>query len=231
MSSPDPFANATETFSAPIEDLIIALGQGLAEAQKALDLSSIATQEAIDADPVLSQYGLQAPWYQFPNVTLQLKLSIAMAQDQTPPAPVAGPASAALLTTPVRLRIVAQPVSPSFQNQFNYNARAASQVNVTIVPVPPPQAPGQTVPRMTQPQVQAAAFASAAKFVTVKDTSGTLQPAPTDGKGNALRFDVNFNGASSTWYVLQYAPTNTSVTPVVVAVDDTTGAVRVISSP
>ena len=43
----DPLANAVETFSAPIESVIIALGQGIADAQKALDNNSIAVA-AID---------------------------------------------------------------------------------------------------------------------------------------------------------------------------------------
>src|SRR5271154_216524 len=79
----DPLANAVETFSAPIENVIIALGQGIAEAQKALDNNSIAVQQSIDTDPVLSQYGLQATWYQFPTVTMQIKMSMSITQEQT----------------------------------------------------------------------------------------------------------------------------------------------------
>jgi hypothetical protein len=46
-----PLATAVETFAAPIESLIIALGQGLAQAQQGLDQNSIQAQEAIDTDP------------------------------------------------------------------------------------------------------------------------------------------------------------------------------------
>ncbi len=48
-----PLADTLETFSAPIESVIIALGQGIALAQQALDKNSISTQEKIDSDPVL----------------------------------------------------------------------------------------------------------------------------------------------------------------------------------
>ena len=185
----DPLANAVETLAAPIESLIIALGQGLAQAQRALDQNSIQTQEAIDANPVLSQYGLQATWYQFPSVNMQLKLSLSIAQDQSPSTAVAGPAAAG----PIRL--VAQPLSASFQNHFNYDAQAATQINLTMVPVPAPKAGDQvtTPPRMNPAAVQAAALASPAPFVTTKDAQGNKIPASVDAHGNALSLIINCN--------------------------------------
>ena len=215
----DPLANAVETFSAPIESLIIALGQGIAQAQQAMDQNSIQQQEAIDSNPVLAQRGLQATWYQMPRVDLQLKLSLTIAQDQ--PSGGGGPAP------PLRMRLVAQPISASFQTHFSYDAQAASQVTLSIVPVPQPQAGAP--PRMAAADVQAAALGTAAaKFLTVM-VAGRLAPAPTDAQSNVLRFDVNFNSASRTWYALQYAPATPAVKPTAVAVDDATGAVRVIS--
>jgi len=235
----DPLSNALEVFSAPIEQLISALGQGIAQAQHALDLNSIQTQEELDTNPVLSPFHLQATWYQFPRVDLQLKMSLSVSEDQTPSsantvssrASLQNPALGALLLKPVR--IVAQPVSASYQTHFNYDAQAASVITLSIVPVPNPGNSDQiTVPPKMQPSaVQAAALASAAKFVTAKDGQGNAIPAITDGKGNALRFDVNFNAAARLWYVLQFAPSNSAVPSVVVAVDDATGSVRVISTP
>jgi hypothetical protein len=231
---PDTIADAVETFSAPIESLIVALGKGLSEAQKALDANSIATQETIDSDPVLSQYGLQAQWYQFPSVTLNLKLALSVTEDQTqtpPPAPLLAGTALAINSSLPRMQVIAQPLSPAFQAHFNYDSSAASEVNVTIAPVPPPRSGGQLAARMTAAQAQTAALASPAKFVTTQDSHGVATPAAADGAGDALRFAVNFNGTSGVWYVLQSAPANPAVTPVVVAIDDATGAVRVISSP
>lgn len=228
----DPLSNAVETFSAPIEQLIIALGQGIAQAQRALDQNSIETQESLDTDPVLSQFRLQAAWYQFPRVDLQLKMSLSISQDQGPAtsSPATGAPIAALSLN--AFRIVAQPVSASYQNHFNYDAQAASTMTLSIVPVPQPAASDQVTvaPRMRPADVQTAALGSG-KFITATDGSGHTVPAATDGKGNALRFDVNFNAAARLWYVLQYAPSNRSVTPIVVAVDDATGSVRIISAP
>lgn len=237
----DPLDNALESFSAPIEAVISALGQGIAEAQRALDLNSVQMQETIDADPVLSQYGLQATWYQFPKVDLQLTMSLTVAEDDTtsqnpPPQPAAGRSLSAKVSGAFKaIRLVAQPVSASFQSHFNYSGQAASQINLSIVPVPAPRPSDQVSlpPKMQAASVQKAALSSPAKFLTTKDSQGILNPAVTDSQNppNPLRFDVNFNPSSRTWYVLQYAPANKAILPVVVAVDDGSTAVRVISSP
>jgi hypothetical protein len=232
----DPFANAVETFSAPIESLIAALGQGVAQAQQALDRNSIQTQASLDTDPILSQYGLQATWYQFPTVSMQLKLSLAMAQDQSPSqAPQAlklAPASLSFGASLIATRLVAQPLSASFQSQFNYDAQAATQINLTLVPVPPPKSSNQVgvPPRMTQAAVLAAALASPVAFIKSKDTNGNAIPAAVDVNGNTLNVLINFNSVSRIWYVIQYAPLNATVAPVVAMVDDGSGSVQAVSN-
>jgi hypothetical protein len=222
----DPLANAIETFSAPIESVITALGQGIADAQKALDNNSIAVQQSIDTDPVLSQYGLQATWYQFPTVSMQIKMSMSITQDQnqqSSPSVAGSP-----LLTPGRFRIIAQPLSASFNNQFNYDAKAATEINLTLVPVPPPRSGDQVTspPQMTPAAVQAAALASGAPFVTTKNAQG----ATVDAQGNVYVIITNFNATARVWYVIQYVPSNAAIPTVVVAVDDATQTTRIIST-
>lgn len=216
----NPLANATEVFSAPIESVIVALGKGISEAQRALDQSSIAAQQAIDSDPILSRQGLQATWYQFPKVDLQLKLALTIAQDGAAQAPQAAGGVADFSKA---IRLVAQPVSAAYKTHFNYTAEAASTITLSIVPVPAPRAADQSTvaPRMAIAEVQKAALSSPAKFV--KDAQG--------GPAASLRFDINFNATAGLWYVLQYDPLNPATKPVVVAVDDATGRVQVISTP
>jgi hypothetical protein len=222
----DPLGNAVETFSAPIESFIVALGQGIADAQRALDENSIQAQQAIDTNPALAGLGLRATWYQFPRVDLQLRLSLSVAQDQAPQS-TGGP--------PSRLRMIVQPVSAAYQNHFNYDAQAASTVNLSIVPVPPPAStdPSLVSPRMSQGDVQKAALSSTAKdssgnqikFRTITDANGNVVPDPQ------LRFDIHFNAVARMWYVLQYDPAKPSAKPAVAAIDDATGAVQVVSTP
>jgi len=216
----NPLDTPLEVFSAPIEGIIVAMGKGVSEAQSALDHNSIKSQEALDADPVLSRLGLQATWYQMPHVELQLKLAMAVTEDK--PAPPSAPSAQAVS----KFRLHAQPVSAAYQNHFNYNVQAASTITLSIVPVPAPRAADQSAvaPRLSTDQVQQAALASTTKFVTVTDPSGKKVPAPN------LRFDVNFNAAARSWYVLQYDPANPAAKPIVVAIDDVTGSVRIIST-
>jgi len=224
----DPLANALETFSAPIENLIIALGQGIADAQRALDKNSIATQQSIDTDPVLSQYGLQATWYQFPTVQMQIKMSMSIAQDQNQQSSPSVGGALPLKLLPAKFRIIAQPLSASFQNQFNYDANAATQINLTLVPVPAPRSGDQvtTPPQLTPAEAQTIALAAGAPFVTTKNAQG----ATVDSKGNVYVIVTNFNAVSRVWYVIQYAPSNASIPSVVVAVDDTTKTAQIIST-
>jgi len=220
----DPIANAVEAFSAPIEGLIVALGKGIAEAQSEMDRNSINTQVAIDTDPVLSSLGLQATWYQFPRVDLELKLAITVIEDRSATTAARLAATAISTDLPVARRVIAQPVSAAYQNHFNYNAQASSTITLSIVPVPPPLTGDQSSspPRLSSDQVQQAALNSPAAFATTT-VQGKKVPAANK------RFDVNFNAAARLWYVLQYDPSDPATKAVVVAVDDVTGLVRIIS--
>ena len=228
----DPLQQAVEVFSAPIEGVISALGRGIADAQTELDRNSIKTQDEIDADPVLSRAGTQATWYQMPKVELELKLAMTMAQG-TPGSGAQGALRSAALAAPLAIspsllkpvRLIAQPVSASFQNRFNYDASASTTIRLTIVPVPSPTGGSQTSapPRLSNDDVQALALKSNAGFKTAKK-DGQDVPDPK------LRFDVNYNGAARVWYVLQYDPADATAKDVVVAIDDETGVVRVVST-
>jgi len=215
----DP-AKAVEVFSAPIQGVIAGLGRGIAEAQIALDRGSVQAQEEIDADPTLASLGMQATWYQLPRVELELKLAMTISEQRggTTAAPTIG---AIRLAQP--LRLIAQPVSASYQNRFNYDVNAASTIKLAVVPVPPPAVGGAAVAPsvLSAEEVQALALKSSAGFKTVKQ-SGVDVPDPK------LRFDVNFNAAARVWYVLQYDPADSTTKAVVVSVDDVTSAVRVI---
>lgn len=202
-------------FAAPIEGVLVALGQGIAEAQRELDRSSLAAQAEIDADPDLSQIRAQATWFQLPRVELELKLALTMA-GRPPTRAAAGVARP--------LKLVAQPVSAAYQNHFNYDVQGSSVVRVTVVPVPAPTAgdPVTTPPRMDPADVQRAALRTSAEFATVK--RGRLRvPNPR------LRLDVNFNAANRTWSVLQYDPARPERPTVAAIVDDETGAARAVS--
>lgn len=221
MANNNPIENAVETFAAPMESVIVALGQSISEAQRALDQNSIQTQQAIDSDPEAAAFGLKATWYQFPRVELQLKLAVSVTETKTAPAtpPAAGIGLTAILRRPFRL--FAQPVNAGYQNTFNYNAEASSIVTLSIVPVP---APGINPPQLNAADVQDKALGSPAKFATTQDAQGNIIPDPKRS------LDIHFNAAARLWYVLQYDAGDPNFKPVLVTVDDGTGAVKVIST-
>jgi hypothetical protein len=213
----DPATKATEVFSASIQGVIAALGRGVADAQTALDRGSVQAQEEIDADPLLASLGTQATWYQLPRVELELKLAMTMSEEGGPPRTRAISKG---VFKPVKL--IAQPVSASYQNRFNYDAQAASMIKLTVVPVPPAGGGQAVAPARLSPEdVQTLALKSPAGFKTVTQAGQTV-PDPK------LRFDVNFNSAARVWYVLQYDVADPDAKAIVVAIDDVTGVVRVL---
>jgi hypothetical protein len=219
---------ASETFSAPLDSVIGAVVHGVASAQTAIDRSSLASQQAIDADPELAGKDLQAPWYQLARTDVQLKLAFTVAE--APPGAQAPPATAAMPATPTAMpimapamRLIAQPVSAAYQNHFNFNAQASSTITLSLAPVPPPQPPSGAVvaPQLSQEEVQALALQSDAGFATQRGTKGP--PLPSE----ALRFGIQYNPAARIHYVHQYKLGEPSAATVA-AVDDVTREVRVI---
>jgi hypothetical protein len=195
--------------------LIVALGRDISAAQAELDRNSLKAQEELDADPRLSGFGLQAPWHQLPRVEFQLKLALTTVAP--PPARAAAPG-----LLPSAVRLIAQPVSAAYKNHFDYDVQGSSELSLSIVPVPPPQTAGQSTlpPRLNPEEARAAALKTRAAGFAVRRG----EPTPS------RRLDVNFNPLTREWFVLQYDPRAPQEKPVVAAVDDATGSVRVIRS-
>jgi hypothetical protein len=210
-------STVVEVFSAPLEGLITALGRDISAAQAELDRNALKAQEAIDSDPQLAGLGLQAPWHQLPRVDFQLKLALTTAAEQ--PVAKAGLAAAVV---PSSVRLIAQPLSAAYQNHFDYDVSGASELSLTLVPVPPPQLSAESTlpPSLTAEDAQAAALR--VRGAGFRRTRG--QPRA------GLRVDVNFNPLTREWFVLQYDPKAPTKNPVVAAVDDETRAVRSIRS-
>jgi len=208
----DQIRQIADLLSAPMEEVIAALGTGIARAQRELDRYAIDAQREIDQDPVLSEAGLQATFYQIPRAELELTISIAMEENKkTPPTlqPAAlSPAAALQVSQFANIRqIHLQPVNATYTNQFNFDANASSKIKLSIVPVPPPAAETAVSPRLNQDEVLKIA-----------------QPNLTQ-EANA-RVSINFNGRGRVWVVLQYRlEGDTTRRLALVVIDDTTGTI------
>lgn len=119
-----------EVLVRPLGEVLARVGEGVAQAQRAMDLASIATQTLIDNDPVLSEYGLQATWYHMPEVTLELKMSLAMKRETKTDN------SGRVLIS--RLSLLAAPHNAKVQNTLGLDVQGTSVVKARIVSIPPP---------------------------------------------------------------------------------------------
>lgn len=186
-----------DLISVPLEQLLVALGSGIGRSQAELDRHTIQTQALIDEHPVLSQYGIEATWYQIPSTELELKISLAMQQPSEKAQPTAlAPAAGEPLPLAIGERfkaiprLWAQPVNARYTNQFGFNLQAASTVKLSIVAVPPPAPSTGGAPTSPEPDV----LAKARQYLLPKDD----QTKPPLG-----RVTVNFNPAARAWYVVQ----------------------------
>ena len=196
--------------SAPLEELIVSLGEGIGRSQAALDRYSIETQRMIDEDPVLAQYGLDATWFQMPSAQLELKVAVHMENTVAASDPRPQPEMELLRPELGRLpRLWLQPVNARFQNQFSYDVQAASVVTLSIVAVPPPGPAAAATPTRSAPDVLAL---PAVQKLLVSDQEA--------------RTTVNFNPGQRAWYVLQTKEQDGSTELLLlVKVDDETGSI------
>lgn len=207
----DPIQTAVEALSAPIEEVIAALGTGIARAQRELDRMALDGQREIDEDPVLAETGLQATFYQIPKADLELSVAVALEkvpQTTPPPKPVFP------FRLPVLSAIHLQPVNAKYTNQFSFDVQASSKVKLTIVPVPPPGGDAEVIPNMTRDEVLELA-------------------QPHLNQTTEARVAVNFNGRARTWFVLQFKRTGdvTQRLALVVIDDDTRQIIKVDAPP
>jgi predicted flap endonuclease-1-like 5' DNA nuclease len=126
------YIEAPDVFFEDMADMIINLGKGIAEAQHALDMNAVRTQEEINDDEVIRSTGIMATWYAIPEATFNLKMNYAVVNEQ----------SASSGTTegkkPLSKRIVISPMNAKYQNYFKVNESMQSELNLKFVPVPPP---------------------------------------------------------------------------------------------
>jgi hypothetical protein len=120
-----------ETLVAPLGSVLRSVGASLAEAQHALDENSIATQRAIDIAIESGEidYDLQASWYHFPEVNLELKMALSLNAEAEvdKKGKVRG----------YRPILKSAPINATYKNTYNYDVRGSSQIKAKIVSIPP----------------------------------------------------------------------------------------------
>jgi hypothetical protein len=133
--------NLLETLSAPIGELIAAVGQGVADAQRSMDAQTIANFQSIYSDEdsaafeALRSIGYRPTWYHIPELTAEL--NVALTVSGTVESQGLASSSSSLNQLAPRVRVYAAPVDAGYTSKYNYELKAASAVKFRIVPVPP----------------------------------------------------------------------------------------------
>lgn len=113
-------------FFSGIKDIMVDIGEGIAKAQHALDLSSMDIQNSILDDPELAAYGFNASWYTIPEATFTLKMEYAVTEEKSSSG-----------TSTVR-RFLVSPSNARYNNYFKSQESASSTISMRFVPIPPP---------------------------------------------------------------------------------------------
>lgn len=126
----------TDLLTAPLGELIAAVGKGVAEAQEALDNQALEQfkrlyQEDGDILQELRKVGYQPTWYRIPEADAEIKVVLTASETRRTTSSGATPSRR-------NISLSAMPVDATVANQFNFNFAAASSVKFKVVPIPPP---------------------------------------------------------------------------------------------
>lgn len=120
----------TQVLAEPLDTVLVNLAEGIAQAQRLLDESAIATQLLLDSDPELNQYGLEATWYHIPETQLELKLAVSLLGE------VRTQDIEGKQLHYTRLRAVVAPLNATYVNTFNYDVSGACTIHAKVVAIP-----------------------------------------------------------------------------------------------
>lgn len=144
----DTFNNLQDSISSSLGDIIASVGEGVADAQKALDAGSLAQTLAIyddskkneDANNTmmkLREIGYQPTFYVLPETKVKMKISLALSQSS-----ISQANNNQINTSPRRLsktKLYATPLNASNSNKYNINYQSSVELEFMIKPVPPPE--------------------------------------------------------------------------------------------
>jgi len=190
-----------DVMAAPIGDIIASVGQGVAQAQEALDRASLAQVLAIyqesDSDELrlLQEIGYQPTFYVLPDTTGEIQVALSISGQSTSTNPTAQPiarskaASLAerLLPRLPATKIYAAPVNADLTNRYGFQASAAAKIQFRIMPVPSPGRASdiRVVPALTGKlleEAEALAGRFALQVIAVDKNGEPLTTAPSNKK-------------------------------------------------
>lgn len=135
-SNPKEFMN--DTMAAPLGNLIASIGEGIADAQAALDAGSLAQTLALydeeDGDLMnkrLREIGYQPTFYTIPETKVKAKISLSMSQS--------GSSTSTPSNRLSKVKMYATPINASNSNKYNINVNSSVELEFMIKPIPAPE--------------------------------------------------------------------------------------------
>jgi len=146
-----------DVVASPLGDIIASVGEGVAEAQQALDDGSLAKTLEIYSEgneetlKVLREIGYRPTFYALPETTGEVRISLQLGKSaqQGSPKTLSSGASTAQPIINAQLsrlgrnisakpRLYATPVDAGYANRYGYQANVSAKLTFKIVPVPAP---------------------------------------------------------------------------------------------
>ncbi len=134
-----------DVMATPLGELIASIGNGVADAQTALDEASLAKTLEMYSNgddkmlELMRQIGYQPNFYVIPEAEVEANVSLALTStgtsNETP-----APGGIAQSRTMNRTKIYTTPTNAANSNRYNMQANASTKLKFKIVPVPPSNA-------------------------------------------------------------------------------------------
>lgn len=145
-TSNDPVKLFSELLGSPLGELISSVGQGVGDAQAALDQGALQqtlelydlskdderTEEELKLLNLIRGMGYQPTFYTIPETEVEAQISLSLDLKSEQSSPAAG-------YTLSKYAINATPLNAGNVNRFGLQSNAMAKLKFKIVPVPPPQ--------------------------------------------------------------------------------------------
>ena len=147
MSNPsNPVQLFSELLGGPLGELISSVGQGVGDAQAALDQGALQqtldiydlskdeerTEEELKLLSLIREMGYQPTFYTIPETEVEAQISLSLDLKSEQSSPVGGYALS-------KYKINATPLNAGNVNRFGLQSNAMAKLKFKIIPVPPPQ--------------------------------------------------------------------------------------------
>jgi hypothetical protein len=130
-----------DVLAAPLGEIISSVGNGVAEAQAALDAASLSqtlaiynTTNADETTALLRNIGYQPTFYALPETEVEAQISMALSMSES----YTSGNSGLQRNGSIKTKMYASPANANFNNTYNLGVNAFSKIKFKIVPVPAP---------------------------------------------------------------------------------------------